>query len=102
MTYDLPFAKVAREVFDRIYHRIDTKQRFYDILYSSFRDVDARHPQEVLDLLYRCLNPDPEGRPSIFEFECCEWIRAAPDDLDDDLRNELEALYNLAKHPSDN
>ena len=55
----------------------------------------------MLDLLYRCLNPDPEGRPSIVEFECCEWIAQAPEDIDEDLRKELEALYALDKHPED-
>jgi hypothetical protein len=32
----------------------------------------------VLDLLYRCLNPDPQERPSIVDFETCEWIANAP------------------------
>jgi len=56
----------------------------------------------VLDLLYRCLNPNPQGRPSIVEFESCEWIAQAPEDIDEDLRKELKALYDLHKHPEDN
>jgi serine/threonine protein kinase len=84
-----------------MYYRPGTKQSFYSKIYSSFRDVDERHPKEVLDLLYRCLNPDPKGRPSIVEFESCEWIAQAPEDIDEDLRKELDALYALHKHPAD-
>jgi len=53
----------------------------------------------VLDFLYRCLNPEPERRPSIVEFESCAWISEAPEELDEDLRKELEAIYALEKHP---
>ena len=90
------------ETFNRIYHQSSTKARFFGILYKSFRaGDDERHPQEVLDLLYRCLNPDPEGRPSIVEFETCEWIAKAPEEMDVELREEMEYLYSLERHPAD-
>ena len=102
MIQDLPFAKVARGDFDQMYDWLGNKHYFYSKIYSSFRDFDQRHPKEVLDLLYRCLNPNPQGRPSIVEFESCEWIAQAPEDIDEDLRKELKALYDLHKHPEDN
>jgi hypothetical protein len=55
--------------FNLIYHESSTKTWFFEILYNSFTaGIDEKHPQEVLDLLYRCLNPKSEMRPSIIEF----------------------------------
>jgi len=55
----------------------------------------------VLNLIYRCLNPDPEHRPSIVEFEACEWIAQAPEVPDAELLCELEEIYNLERHPAE-
>jgi hypothetical protein len=57
------------KIFNQNYHQSSTKAWFFEILYKSFRGgVDERHPQEVLDFIYRCLNPISEMRPSIIEF----------------------------------
>jgi serine/threonine protein kinase len=92
---------VDRDDFDRIYNRSSTQRRFYNVLYGSFRAEDERHPQEMLDLLFRCLSPDPEDRPSIDEIMSCQWIATAPEEVDEGLKKELETLYSLERHPDD-
>ena len=97
----MPFRMVERDDFDRIYNRSSTQRQFFNILYRSFRAKDEKHPQELLDLLFQCLSPDPEERPSIDEILSCEWIATAPEELDEGLKKELEALYSLERHPAD-
>ena len=101
MIQDLPFGKVDRQTLNRIYTRSGTRESFFRILYGSFRNVDERHPAEVQELLYRCLNPNPADRPSIHEFQECAWIVDAPDTLDANLAHELNHLMGLQTHPKD-
>lgn len=68
MIQDLPFGKMSRDTLDYIYERAGSQDRFFNKLYSSFSNGEERHPREIQDLLYRCLNPNPELRPSIYDF----------------------------------
>lgn len=103
MFQDLAFGKVNQETFNSIYANSGTKERFFTILYKSFREgVDERHPEDILELLFRCLNPVPEMRPTIFEFMQCAWIVDAPEALDEMLTQELSYLMTILEpHPHD-
>jgi hypothetical protein len=50
---------------------------------------------EVQELLYKCLNPVPEERPTIDEILKCEWIKDAPEKLDAELTHELNLIMGL-------
>jgi len=101
MIQDLPFGKVDRRTLNRIYTRSGARASFFRILYGSFRDVDERHPLELQELLYRCLNPNPAERPGIHEFLDCAWIVDAPETLDANLTHELNQIMGLKPHPND-
>jgi serine/threonine protein kinase len=99
MIQDLPFGKVSRATLNRLYTASGTRASFFRILYGSFRDVDERHPEEVQELLYRCLNPNPAERPGIHDFLDCAWIVDAPETLDANLTHEFNTIMGLKPHP---
>jgi serine/threonine protein kinase len=44
--------------------------------------MDETHSEAALDLIYACLNPNPNLRPKIEEIMNNEWIKSAPKELD--------------------
>jgi serine/threonine protein kinase len=64
-------------------------ETYFDIQYQNFLPTNERHPKIALELIYRCLNPNPALRPRIEEVMANEWIKTAPSTLDQELLNEM-------------
>ena len=100
MTQNIPFGKDYREILKTVYGTSGHKDFFFGSLLGS-QAVSGQYPVDFQDLLYRCLNPNPSKRPSIYEFSQCSWIADAPDTLDDRLANELKYVMGLQLHSKD-
>ncbi len=57
------------------------------------------HQIEALELIFKCLNPNPMLRPTIEDIIQHEWIRDAPKTLSQELKDEYQKVFNLKPHP---
>ena len=98
---DYPFGEVySRQLFIEHYGQSGHRDWFFYFLLGS-HGVSGHFPAELQDLLYRCLNPNPKHRPSIYEFVECAWIVDAPNTPDARLTHELNVIMGLQRHPKD-
>ena len=98
MIQNYPFIAIKRESFIADYGTSGHRDLFFGKLLGSLA-VSGHYPVDFQDLLYRCLNPNPRERPSIYEFKECAWIVDAPDTLDDRLAYEFEYVMGLQRDP---
>lgn len=90
--------KFSKNDFYFLHDEEDTKERFFEEHYRSFAEGRERHPQAALDLIYDCLSPYPEDRPTRDGIMQNPWIMNAPQ-LDQELIDEINAIMMLAPHP---
>jgi hypothetical protein len=72
---------------------------FFNKAYQNFLPTDSRHPDDALRMIFACLSKKPQERPIIEDIFNVPWIRDAPTMLDDELRQEIQTIIGLHKHP---
>ena len=96
---DFPLGKkFDKNDFYFLHDEEDTKKRFFEEHYAYFPEGKERHPQEALDIIFDCLCPYPEDRPTRDAIRHNPWIMNAPQ-LDQELIDEITAIMSLAPHP---
>ena len=90
--------KFSKHDFYFLHDEEDTKHRFFEKHYESFPEGKERHPQAALDLIYDCMCPYPEGRPTREAIMQNSWIMNAPQ-LDQELIDEITAIMSLDSQP---
>ena len=101
MFLDFPLGeKFSINDFYFLHDEEDTKNRFFEKHYERFHaEGKERHPQAALDLIYDCMSPYPEDRPTRDAIMQNSWIRNAPQ-LNQELIDEIIAIMNLDSHPN--
>jgi serine/threonine protein kinase len=91
MFQNFPFdpRKITQAELNAIYDQEDGMEIFFIRHYKHFKPTYEYHPLKALELVFSCLNPIPELRPTIQEVMQHPWIRYAPKFHTEETLNEF-------------